>query len=114
MKHDIDKAHNLKLIPLAFKQLLDLKINFHKSELFCFSEAQDEDNQYVELFGCAQGQFSIRYLGIPIHYRRLTSAQSKLVDERLQLRLTSWKGKLLSWEEDWFSLIQYLVIWYCI
>ena len=51
---------------------------------------------YAELFGCAQGQFPINYLGIPIHYRRLTNAEWKLVEERLQLRLNSWKGKLLS------------------
>ena len=33
---------------------------------------------------------------IPIHYRRLTNAEWKIVEERLQLRLSSWKGKLLS------------------
>jgi hypothetical protein len=75
---------------------LGLKINFHKSELFCFSEAQDDATLYAKLFGCGQGQFPIRYLGIPIHYRRLTIAEWKLVEERLQKRLSSWKGKLLS------------------
>jgi hypothetical protein len=48
------------------------------------------------LFCCGQGQFPIRYLGIPIHYRRLTNAEWKMVEERLQLRLSIWKGKLLS------------------
>jgi hypothetical protein len=38
----------------------------------------------------------MRYLGILIHYRRLTLAKWKLVEERLQKRLSSWKGKLLS------------------
>jgi hypothetical protein len=38
----------------------------------------------------------MRYLGIPIHYRRLTIAERKLVEERLQKCLSSWKGKLLS------------------
>jgi hypothetical protein len=37
----------------------------------------------------------MRHLGIQIHYRRLTLAEWKLV-ERLQKRLSSWKGKLLS------------------
>ena len=41
MEHDLDKAVNLKLILSAFEQLSGLKINFHKSELFCFGEAQD-------------------------------------------------------------------------
>jgi mannosylglycoprotein endo-beta-mannosidase len=80
----------------AFEQLLGLKINLHKSELFCFGKAQDETSLYADLFGCGQGQFPIRYLGIPIHYRRLTPAEWKIVEERLQKRLSSWKGKLMS------------------
>ena len=96
MDHNLDKVVNLKLILSAFEQLSGLKINFHKSELFCFGEAQDAAAQYAEIFGCEQGQFPIKYLGIPIHYRRLTNAEWKHVEERLQKRLASWKGKLLS------------------
>ena len=96
MEHDLDKAMNMKWILLAFEQLSGLKINFHKSELFCFGEAQDFAIQYAELFGCEQGQFPIRYLGISIHYRRLTNAEWKHVEERFEARLASWRGKLLS------------------
>jgi hypothetical protein len=80
----------------AFEQLLGLKINFHKSELFCFGESQESAALYAELLGYGQGQFPIRYLGILIYYRRLTIAEWKSVEERLQKRLSSWKGKLLS------------------
>jgi hypothetical protein len=52
MEHDLEKAQNLKLILSAFEQLSGLKINFHKIELFCFGEAQDEVNAYANLFGC--------------------------------------------------------------
>jgi hypothetical protein len=96
MEHDLEKAQNLKLILSAFEQLSGLKINFHKSELFYFGEAQDEAHVYAGLFGCAQGQFPMRYLGIPIHYRRLSLAEWKIIEERLKKRLSSWKGKLLS------------------
>jgi hypothetical protein len=53
-------------------------------------------SQYADLFGCGKDQFPIRYLGIPIHYRRLIIAKWKVVEERLQKCLNSWKGKLLS------------------
>ena len=96
MDRDLKKARNLKLILSAFEQLSGLKINFHKSELFCFGEAQDEAHLYAELFGCGLGQFLITYLGIPIHYRRLTNVEWKHIKETLQKRLSSWKGKLLS------------------
>jgi hypothetical protein len=95
MEHDIDKARNLKPILAAFEQLLGLNINFHKSELFCFGEALDASSQYTDLFGCGQGQFPIWYLGILIHYQRLTIAEWKQVEERLQRCLSSWKGKLM-------------------
>jgi hypothetical protein len=36
MMNDFEKAQNLKLSLAAFEQLSGLKINFHKSELFCF------------------------------------------------------------------------------
>jgi hypothetical protein len=96
IKHGLEKAKNLKLTLSAFEQLSGLKINFHKSELYCFGEAQDHAQLYAELFGCNQGEFPIRYLSMPIHFRRLTNVEWKIIEERLQLRLSSLKGKLLS------------------
>jgi hypothetical protein len=83
MEHDLGKAKNLKLILSAFEQLSGLKINFHKSELYCFGETKDQAHEYAELFGCNQGEFPIRDLGIPIHFWRLTNAERKIVEERL-------------------------------
>jgi hypothetical protein len=84
MEHDFKKARNLKLILSAFKQLCGLKINFHKRKLFCVGEAQDEVAAYADLFGCGQGQFLMRYLGMPIHYWKLTIVEWKLVEERIK------------------------------
>jgi len=89
MDHDLEKARNMKLLLCAFEQLSGLKINFHKSEIFCFGAAQESLPQYTELFGCNQGAFPIRYLGIPIHYRRLSNADWKRVEERFEKRLSS-------------------------
>jgi hypothetical protein len=36
MDHNIDQARNMKLLLSAFEQLSGLKINFHKSGIFCF------------------------------------------------------------------------------
>jgi hypothetical protein len=60
-EHDLEKAKNPKLILSAFEQLSGLKINFYKSELFCFGEAKDHTQLYAELFGCNEGEFPIRY-----------------------------------------------------
>ena len=98
--NDLDKARNLKMLLCAFEELFGLKINFHKSELFCFGDAAESATEYADIFGYQLGQFLIRYLGIPIHYRRLTIAEWKHVEERLAKRLAIWKAKLLSYGGD--------------
>jgi len=96
LEHNLEQAQNMKLILCAFELLSGLKINFHKSELFCFGEAKECENQYMQLFGCNTGTFPIRYLGIPIHYRRLSNSDWLKVQEQFEKRLGSWKGKNLS------------------
>jgi hypothetical protein len=73
MDHNFEQAKNMKLLLSAFKQLSGLKINFHKSEIFCFDEAKEHESQYEQLFGCKKGSFPFRYLGIPMHYRKLNN-----------------------------------------
>jgi hypothetical protein len=38
---DLEKSKGLKLVLSVFEKLSGLKINFHKSELFCFGETRD-------------------------------------------------------------------------
>ena len=59
LEHNLKYAHNLGTIICAFEQLLGLKINFHKSEIYCFGEAKNMKNEYMELFGCNTGTFPI-------------------------------------------------------
>jgi len=75
LKDDLEEATNLKLVLVAFEKLSGLKINFHKSELFCFGVAKDRGKEYVELFSCVEGSFPFRYLGIPLQYRKLSNKQ---------------------------------------
>jgi hypothetical protein len=48
-----------------------MKINFHKSEIFYFGKAKDEEERYNNLFGWESGTLPFKYLGILIHFRRL-------------------------------------------
>jgi hypothetical protein len=41
MENDLEEAKNMKLLLCAFEQLLGLKINFHKSEMFCYGSARE-------------------------------------------------------------------------
>jgi hypothetical protein len=97
MEHNLEKAMNMKLILCIFEQLSGLKINFYKSEVFCFGKAKDVQDQYINLFGCAAGVFPFRYLGIPIHYRKLKNREWKPIEDRFERKLESWVDKLLSY-----------------
>ena len=89
--HNLEQAHNMKTILGAFEQLSSLKINFHKSEIFCFEEAKNYESLYMELFGCKPRSFPIRY--IPIHYRKLSNSDWLKIQEWFEKCLSNWKGK---------------------
>jgi hypothetical protein len=52
LDHDLEKAKNLKILLCAFEKLSGLKINFHKSEMYCFGEAKGMQDEYLVVFGC--------------------------------------------------------------
>jgi hypothetical protein len=96
LDHDVEGAKNLKLLLCAFEQLLGLKINFHKSEIFCFSEAKELQGKYSSIFGCQGGTYPFKYHGIPMHYKKLNNSNWKIIEQRIEKKLSSWKGKHLS------------------
>jgi hypothetical protein len=63
LENDLDKALNMKQILYLFEQLSDLKINFHKSKIYCFGSAKEIEQDYMELFGCQTGSLPFKYLG---------------------------------------------------
>jgi hypothetical protein len=52
---------------------------------------------YRILFGCEIGLLPFRYLGIPIHFRKLKNGEWKPIEDRFKVKLSSWIGKLLSY-----------------
>ena len=46
MDHNIEKVTNMKMLLCVFEQLLGLKNNFDKSEIFCFGQAKELEQQY--------------------------------------------------------------------
>jgi hypothetical protein len=71
---DLESAKNLKFILCIFEQLSGLKIKFYKSEVCCFGEAKIIEDQYASIFTCKKGVLPFRYLGVPIHYKRLRNS----------------------------------------
>jgi hypothetical protein len=84
MEHNLEKALNMKLILCIIEELSGLKINFHKSEIFCFGQAKEVENEYKILFGCEIGSLPLRYLGIPIHFCKLKNGEWKPIKHRFE------------------------------
>jgi hypothetical protein len=96
MDNDLERAKNMKLLLCVFEQLSKLKINFHKSELFCYGTTKENQFEYAQIFRCDLGTYPFRYLGIPMHHRKLMNRDWKHVEERFQKKLNCWRSKLLS------------------
>jgi hypothetical protein len=73
-----------------------LKINFHKSELFCYELAKEYELQFSHLFSCGIGTLPFKYLVIPMIHRRLRNSNCQGVIDRFEKRLSTWKAKFLS------------------
>jgi uncharacterized protein YhhL (DUF1145 family) len=81
MEHDFEKTVNMKLILRFFEELSGLKINFHKSEIFCFRKSKEEEQQYKSLVAkLALFLFGIlEYLSITENSEMLDGIQLKPV-----------------------------------
>jgi hypothetical protein len=83
------KERNLKQLLCAFEQLLGLKINFYKSYFFCFGGTEELREHYSNIFGCQGGSYPFRYLGIYMHFRKLSNNDWKMLGQELRKKLSS-------------------------
>jgi hypothetical protein len=87
---------------------LGLKINFHKGEIFCFGDVVAMQEEYSSIFGYQCSTCPFRYLGISMHHRKLSNSDWKIIEQRIEKKLSSWKGKHLSVGER-LVLINYVL-----
>lgn len=79
-----DKASNLKWVLTCFEQVSGMKINYSKSELIPVGMSPEQVAPFLSIFGCTEGTFPIKYLGIPLHYDNLRKEDIQpLVDKIL-------------------------------
>lgn len=79
-----------------FRGLSGLGLNKDKTSLF-HSGLDDQEVTAVSTSGFQQGVFPIRYLGLPLHSRRLRKSEYSPLIDSIRKRLQSWKVRLLSY-----------------
>ena len=86
----------LRWLLLGFENLSGMKINFDKSEMVPLNISEEDGQELARLLGCKVVKLPIMYLGVPLHWRKLSESDWLPLIEKLEKRLQSWKGKLMS------------------
>lgn len=73
-----------------------LKINFHKSKIFCLGEAVDRKLSFEEIFTSKSGSLPMKYLGVPIDEKRIRNSDWKPAENKMESKLGCWQGKWLA------------------
>jgi hypothetical protein len=77
--------------------MLGMRVNYQKSELVPINLEQGVELQKIsDIFGCPVGDFSIKYLGIPLHYQKLRREDLQPLIDKIIKRIAGWRGKLLT------------------
>jgi len=89
-------ARALKVVLHLFEEISRLKVNFHKSMLFCVNVVESWLHEATLVMNCKHGRLLFVYLGLPIGgYPRKVNFLYMLV-ERIRSHSSCWKSKNLS------------------
>jgi hypothetical protein len=69
-----------KVYFVPFYYISGLNINFYKSEIFFLAAAKVRSQQYSEIFTCPGVELAIKYLGMPIHKKKLGRKETCFVE----------------------------------
>jgi hypothetical protein len=97
LQDDLDGARNLKFILCLFEQMSGLKINFHKSEIFCLGKATAKEMCYADIFTCPHSCLPMKYLGVPIDIKNFANPCGCPQLRKLKVKWVLGKEDSLVW-----------------
>jgi hypothetical protein len=74
LEDNLDHARNMKVILCLFEKISGLKINFHKSDIYCLGEALEREGDFERIFTCESRLLPMKYLGVPINKKILRNS----------------------------------------
>jgi hypothetical protein len=74
-----------------------MKINYTKSDLIYVNLSEEEIQIYFRTLCCKLGDFSIKYLGVPLHHEKLKREDIQPVVDKTITRIPGCQGRLLSY-----------------
>jgi hypothetical protein len=97
LKHGFLESCYLKWLMICFEQLSGMKINYNKSYLIPVNLSEQEIQMYSRTFCCKVGNFSIKYLGVPLHHEKLKREDIQTMVDKTINRIPGWQGRLMSY-----------------
>jgi hypothetical protein len=92
----VDAAY-LKWVMIYFDQISGMKINYSKSDMVLVNLDEEETLEYSRIFCCKVGSFHCKYLGVPLHHKKLRREDIQPVVDKVINRIPGWKGRLMSY-----------------
>jgi hypothetical protein len=91
LQDNLEFARNLKFILILFERMSGIKINFQKSEAYCFGNANNNKEAYAEIFTCPIKDLPMSYLGVTIDHKPLNIAHWAKIEEKCEKNWMSGK-----------------------
>jgi hypothetical protein len=96
LKNDVSSAINLKWLLSCFEQMSGMRINFHKCDLIAINVDDESAQNVSQTLSCGLGKFPLKYLGVPLHYKKLRKEDLQPVVDKILKKAGGWRGRLLN------------------
>ena len=80
---------NLKFIIYAFELASGLRVSFEKSSIIDIATEDKESSTFARMLGCIESKLPIKYLGLPLHHRKLKASDWNFLVEKVDRKSAS-------------------------
>jgi hypothetical protein len=88
---------NRKVVISLFEHVFDMRINFHKNELIPLNVEEGVAHNIAHMLNCPMGSLPFKYLGVPIHFKKLKREDVQPLVDRLVKSIAGWRERLLAY-----------------
>jgi hypothetical protein len=82
-----DNIQVLRWLLIGFENLSGMKINYSKYEMVPLNLCEAEGQYLASLFICSLGTLPINYLGIPLHWKKLSVSDWNFLIDKIEHKL---------------------------
>jgi hypothetical protein len=81
-----------------------MRVNFRRSEMIPLNLDENRIHKLAHVLNCHVGVLPFRYLGVPLHYKKLKREDVQPLVDKLMKRMAGWKGKMLAYSSRLFFI----------